>query len=164
MKIISFFTTQPIYFLKVIGGALLTLVCLVVAALVLIGLTRPSPGQSAPVTAILNIIEAPTSTSHSSETPTPSAFTTASPPPPSVGILVGAFVQVSGTGGGGLRLRSDPGLNSRINLLASEAEVFRADGGPLELDGYTWWYLVGPFDPTRNGWAVSNYLVVVQEP
>jgi len=49
-------------------------------------------------------------------------------------------------------------------LLGSEAEVFRVQDGPREVDGYTWWYLVGPFDETRRGWAVANYLQIVQNP
>ena len=48
--------------------------------------------------------------------------------------------------------------------MASEAEIFIVKDGPIEADGYTWWYLLGPFDETRNGWAVSNYLVLAQNP
>jgi hypothetical protein len=79
-------------------------------------------------------------------------------------IAIGAHVQIQGTGGDGLRLRSEPGLNGEILLLGSESEVFRVADGPVDTDGYTWWHLVGPFDETRQGWAVSNYLVVVQNP
>ncbi len=44
-------------------------------------------------------------------------------------------------------------------LLGTEAEVFKVEDGPMEADGYTWWYLVGPFDPDRKGWGVADYLV-----
>jgi hypothetical protein len=32
------------------------------------------------------------------------------------------------------------------------------EDGPQEVDDFTWWYLVAPFDETRSGWAVANYL------
>jgi hypothetical protein len=38
------------------------------------------------------------------------------------------------------------------------------EDGPKDVDGFTWWYLVGPYDASRRGWAVSNYLSVVQNP
>jgi hypothetical protein len=63
-----------------------------------------------------------------------------------------------------LRLRDQPGLNSEIRMVVSEAEVFLVQEGPVDLDGYLWWRLVGPFDDTRQGWAVSNYLNLVQNP
>jgi hypothetical protein len=49
-------------------------------------------------------------------------------------------------------------------MLGAEAEVFQVSDGPREIDGYTWWYLVGPYDESRRGWAVANYLSVVQNP
>jgi hypothetical protein len=77
---------------------------------------------------------------------------------------IGAFVEITGTGGDGLRLRAEPGLDSDVRMLGGEAEVFQIRDGPREADGYTWWYLVALIDETRNGWAVSNYLAVVQNP
>ena len=79
-------------------------------------------------------------------------------------IAVGAYVQISGTGGDGLRLRTDPGLDSEVRILGAESEVFQVEDGPKDVDGFTWWYLVGPYDASRRGWAVSNYLSVVQNP
>ena len=84
-------------------------------------------------------------------------------PPPGV-IAIGAYVQVTGTGVDGLRLRDEPGLDGQIQLLGSEAEVFLVLDGPREADNYTWWYLVGPYDESRKGWAVENYLSLVQNP
>jgi hypothetical protein len=150
--------------MRVIGWVLLTTFCLVIASLGVIGITRSGDPQSIPVTAVLNVIEASLNTSTPLDTPTQAIQGQTPLPPPSENIALGAFVQVSGTGGDGLRLREKAGLSSQVKLLASEAEVFRVDGGPIDLDGYTWWYLVGPFDAARTGWAVSNYLVVVQNP
>ena len=86
------------------------------------------------------------------------------PFPPAGVIATGAYVQITGTGGDGLRLRTEPGLNADVRILGAEAEVFLVQDGPRQVDGYTWWYLVGPYDSTRRGWAVSNYLAVVQNP
>jgi hypothetical protein len=79
-------------------------------------------------------------------------------------VAKGGFVQVIGTGGDGLRLRSEPGLNGEIRYLGLESEIFRVDDGPTMLDGYTWWLLVAPYDETVRGWAVSNYLKSVPNP
>ncbi len=73
-------------------------------------------------------------------------------------------MQVVGTGGTGLRLRDEAGLNGKVNTLGGEAEVFQVKDGPKDLDGYTWWYLVGPYDANRRGWAVANYLKIIQNP
>ncbi|HZD55175.1 MAG TPA: hypothetical protein VE136_00510, partial [Anaerolineales bacterium] len=83
---------------------------------------------------------------------------------PSGEVAIGAYVQITGTGGDGLRLRTGPGLSNEVRFLGLESEVFEVRDGPQEADGYTWWYLVAPFDETRNGWAVSGFLSVVQNP
>jgi hypothetical protein len=58
----------------------------------------------------------------------------------------------------------DPDLDSQVRLLGEESEIFRVQDGPSQKGDYTWWYLVGPYDEARRGWAVSNYLEVVQGP
>jgi hypothetical protein len=150
----------------VIGGAVFFASCLFFVLLSILWLTRSPSSSDGLSTAVLNIIEAPEATDTSKElyplaSPTPSD---ALPSPPAGEISVGAYVQILGTGGAGLRLRSEPGLNGQVLLLGSEAEVFEVKDGPVEMDGYTWWYLVGPFDETRRGWAVANYLNIVQNP
>jgi hypothetical protein len=42
-----------------------------------------------------------------------------------------------------------------------DAEVFEVKEGPKEADGFTWWYLVAPYDTNRSGWAASKFLTVV---
>jgi len=79
-------------------------------------------------------------------------------------IAVGSFVQVNGTGTVGLRLRDNPGLDSKTQFLGMDDEVFRITEGPREADGYTWWYLVAPYDEQRKGWAVANYLSAIANP
>lgn len=86
------------------------------------------------------------------------------PPLPQETFQVGQLVAVFGTGGDSLRLRTQPGLTSTIGFLVVEHEVFEVRGGPQEEDGYTWWYLVNPYDPTKSGWAVANYLRAIENP
>ncbi len=80
------------------------------------------------------------------------------------GIGVGIFVQISGTGGDGLRLRSGPGKDNPPRFLGYEAEVFRVKDGPKLADGLTWWFLEAPYDPGRSGWAAAQFLAVVAPP
>lgn len=123
---------------------------------------RPEPEQPAEATAVLFIIPAPSGTPLASSvlpTATPTIVPAVSGPP----IFIGAYVQVSGTGVDGLRIRSDPGLQSQIQFVAIEAEVFQIIDGPREADGYTWWYLQAPYDTGVKGWAVANYLAVIQQ-
>jgi len=61
-------------------------------------------------------------------------------------------------------LRSEPGLKGTVRFLGLEAEVFQVYDGPQQADGYTWWFLVAPYDANVQGWAVANYLNVVQNP
>ena len=151
-----------------------TILAGIVFACLLTGLTvlvitvmRPEAKTHPAGTALLQVIAAPTdtpvlSTALPSATPTPEPGT---PLPPAEGVIaVGAFVQIQGTGADGLRLRSDPGLQGKILFVAIEAEVFRVDQGPHDADGYTWWHLVAPYDEKVQGWAVSNYLGIVQNP
>jgi hypothetical protein len=145
----------------IIIGALATASLLVMLCVGLAWVTRPS--GAAPATAILNIIAAPTLTYPPTQvvSGTQQAAGTAFPSPPPGVIALGAFVQVTGTGGSGLRLREAPELNGKVLILAGEAEVFRVEDGPKDADGYTWWYLVGPYDKERKGWGVVNYLQAV---
>jgi hypothetical protein len=146
----------------IIVGSLFFGVALLVFVIILLVLTRPAPVTAGlPPTAVITVIAVPTATPApptntpaGPETPTPSA----APLPEPGEVSLGALVQIAGTGGDGLRLRVEPGLDSQVRLLGLESEVFQVRDGPREVDGFTWWYLVAPFDETRNGWAVSNYL------
>lgn len=139
------------------------------ATTLLVILTRPTPQPRAPATAVMNVIAAPSATPLV-PTAAPSLTPTVTPtalvlPTPLPGVIsVGAYVQVSGTGTDGLRLRAEPGLNGEVRLLGMDAEVFQVVDGPREVDGYTWWQLKALLDEKRRGWAVANYLGLVQNP
>jgi hypothetical protein len=79
-------------------------------------------------------------------------------------VSVGGYVQISGTDGQGLRLRTGPGTGNEPRFLGMDSEVFLVKEGPEEADGFTWWYLEAPYDPARSGWAASAYLTVVNNP
>jgi hypothetical protein len=153
----------------VVIGSLLLAMIFSCATLSFLWFTRPGSLAQPPATAVLDVIVAPTFTPLPLPTApawTPTAVITSSvPPPPAPGtIALGNYVQIKGTGGDGLRLRSKAGLKGDVLILGTEAEVFLVKDGPTDSDGFTWWYLVGPYDSSRQGWGVANYLSVVQNP
>ncbi len=121
-------------------------------------LLKPASVGPAPTAAII-VIPAPSSTA----TPDLALATPTGTPPPEVtgGIAVGMYVQIIGTNGEGLRLRTGPGITNEPRFLGMDAEVFKVQEGPKIADGYTWWYLVAPYDENRSGWAASDYLGLV---
>jgi len=153
--------------LKVVGCSIALAIGLSVCTLSTFWATRQELSPEQQATAVMNLIKAPTPTQPlPTASPTTSLTPTAGiPPPPPLGaIAIDDYVQVTGTGGDGLRFRQEPGLGAQIMFLGAEAEIFKVADGPREVDGFTWWYLVGPYDENRAGWVVSNYLVVVQNP
>lgn len=114
--------------------------------------------------AVLTVIPASTSTPSESgnnnfQTPTNNEGEI-----PTDGISLENYVQISNTEGDGLKLRSGPGINSPARFLGKEAEVFQVKDGPRISDGFTWWFLVTPYDEHRSGWAASTYLSVIASP
>lgn len=151
--------------LRVIAGAFIVACCLLLATLGLLFATRASSPVAAQSTAVMHRIPAESPVAPGQVSPGSPNLTQTPPPSPPPGVIaVGAYVQITGTAGAGLRFRDKPGLEAPVLLLGAEAEVFRVEEGPQEIDGYVWWYLVGPYDPARRGWAVANYLEVVQNP
>lgn len=125
-------------------------------------LLRPGQPAGSP-TAVFTVITAPTSTA------APAGGLLPSPTATNTGLIVGGigvgmYVQISGTEGDGLRLRSSPGTDASPLFLGREAEVFKVTDGPREASGYTWWFLAAPYDENRSGWAAADFLTVVAEP
>ncbi len=143
------------------GGALLVAACLLAATFLAINWIRPrQSGEAGFVPADLTVI--PPSTLTPSPVPTPTPAGTASPDAGK--IAIGAYVQITGTEGQGLRIRSAPGLSSDTVFRGEEAETFKVTDGPQQADGYTWWHVVAPYDETRAGWAAADFLAVVPAP
>lgn len=148
---------------QVIAGAFVIGLALTCISLSFLFSTRRVEPALVVGTAFLYVTEASTITP---TLPPEAVIPTAEPSSAASGdsIRLEAYVQISGTGGTGLRLRSEPGLNGSVLVLGGDGEVFVVKDGPRQVDGYEWWYLVGPYDEKRAGWAVANYLLVVQNP
>ena len=146
----------------VLLGAVLLAGLLTLVTFIAIGWTQtPQPADVGFVPADLTMIPAPTLTSNAPPTATPNPF---APTPVPTGIAIGNYVQISGTEGQGLRIRSEPGLDGEFVFLGFDSEVFVVQDGPRVVDGYTWWYLVAPYDETRVGWAASDFLTYIPAP
>ena len=155
-------TVQQLFNKWVILGALLLTGFLLLITAISIGITtarQTSDVGFAP--ADVTIIPAPTSTSGAPPTPTIDPF---APTPAPTGIALGNYVQITGTNGEGLRIRAEPGLNGNPEFLGYDSEVFIIQDGPRSVDGYTWWYLVAPYDETRAGWAAADFLAYIPPP
>jgi hypothetical protein len=135
---------------------ILIMLCLITILIFLI--TKPAETPSADPTSVILVIPAPTLTLTMEKlielSPTPMAASRG-------GIAVGSFVQIAGTEGSGLRLRAGPGINYSADFVGMDAEVFEVKDGPVDADGYIWWYLVAPYDTSRSGWAASQYLTII---
>jgi hypothetical protein len=147
---------------RVILGAFLIAGLLLLITALSIGFdSTPRSSDVGFAPANLTVIAAPTVTSNAPPTPTIDPF---APTPVPTGIAIGNYVQISGTDGEGLRIRSEPGLNSESAFLGFDSEVFIVQDGPVVLDGYVWWYLVAPYDETRTGWAAADFLSYIPSP
>jgi hypothetical protein len=157
-------TEQPqrsrLTYLVVFGLAILFVILLFGVLYLLLQIAFPAHSPLPAPPAAITVIAAP------SATIIPMATMTAGPTPtftpvPSGSMGIGAYIQISGTGGDGLRLRARPGKSFDPVFLGGESEVFKVTDGPKQADGFTWWFLVAPYDDQRKGWAVENYLSVV---
>lgn len=152
---------------SVLGALAVLALLLVIWGLVLRTLAQPTQAPQPEPTAVIQVIVAPTPTP--TLLPTAAVVTlapTAVKPPLSTPVAnaemkAGDYVQISGTGGDGLRIRSGPGRQNASLFLGMESEVFQVIDGPKEADGFIWWNLAAPYDANRKGWAASNYLTVI---
>jgi hypothetical protein len=152
---------------KVIFGAIVFALCVFTVLLGILWSTKAKTLSQEPATALLNVIEAPTETEPApamTVTPTINPLSSQETQLPGGEISVGDYVQVSGTGGEGLRLHATAGVSSKVDYIAIDSEVFLVKDGPIDADGYTWWLLQDPFTENGVGWGVVNYLSVVQNP
>lgn len=146
----------------VILGAFFFAGLLLLITAISIGFTSPlQPADVGFAPANLTVIPASTATSNAPPTPTIDPF---APTPVPTGVAIGNYVQITGTDGEGLRIRSEPGLNGNPDFLGFDSEVFVVRDGPVALDGYIWWYLVAPYDETRAGWAAADFLSYIPSP
>lgn len=153
--------------LKVILGGIAFALFIFAMLLGLLWAARAKTTIQAPATALLNIIQASTATPPVpavTQIPTLENFATQEVPAPGEEINIGDYVQVSGTGGEGLRLHASAGVGSKVDYIAIDSEVFLVKDGPIDADRYRWWQLQDPFNGNAVGWGVGDYLSVVQNP
>ncbi|MGD8996721.1 MAG: SH3 domain-containing protein [Anaerolineae bacterium] len=109
----------------------------------------PSPAATPSLT--------PTETTPVDELPDPTPTT-------SPEIAIGHYVEIAGTDGYGLSLRSGPGANYARMDVASEGETFIVVEGPTTAGGSPWWKIRDPENEERAYWAIGNYLRPVDHP
>ncbi len=150
--------------LRAIGGAIFIAMVALLVTLIWMELSAPPP-TSGDVVALLTVIPAPSGTPLPPLTPTidPNAPTLTPTLAPGQ-IAIGSYVQIKGTDGLGLRIRSAPGLAGAQLFLGFDAEVFVVKDGPRQVDGYTWYNLVAPYDANRAGWAASDFFTIIPPP
>ncbi|NPV76847.1 MAG: SH3 domain-containing protein [Anaerolineae bacterium] len=145
----------------VLVGAGLVSVALMMVWAVFSWLSGVKENNTVSPTAVLLIIQAPTITPTQLPSPTPDVNATQQALEEAGKIHVGGYVQITGTGRDGLRLRAGPGLRQPLLSLGYDSEVFEVRDGPEDVDGLVWWYLVAPYDDSRSGWAAADYLSAV---
>ncbi len=94
-----------------------------------------------------------------SPTTTKKVTTTSTRPPMAQAIKIGVKVKVANTGGAGLGIRTEPGINAAKRGAVRDNTVLDVIGGPRTADGLTWWQVR---TGNLSGWAAEKYLVVTK--
>jgi hypothetical protein len=149
---------------RVLVGTIVIAILALIATCIVLEWFAPA-AASGNVVALLTVIPAPTGTPLPPPTPTvdlnaPTVTPTLAPGQ----IAIGSYVQIKGTDGIGLRIRSAPGLSGNSLFIAFDSEVFVVKAGPRQVDGYTWYSLAAPNDETRTGWAASEFFTIISPP
>lgn len=79
--------------------------------------------------------------------------------PTPIAISIGATVIVNVDS---LNIREDAGISQTRVTTAVNGDRFTVIDGPKDADNYTWWKIQDTADPTREGWAVADYLDVAR--
>lgn len=78
-------------------------------------------------------------------------------------LAVGISVIVAGVDGDELNIRDTAGvLGTNVLFRFPEGTLLTVVDGPTQADGFTWWRIQNASIPSQVGWAVSNYLQVVE--
>jgi hypothetical protein len=149
---------------RVFVGAVLVAVILLGLTFAWMAFSAPPQPDPAALMAVMTVIPAPTGTPAPAVSAVDPYAPTLTPTLAPGQLVIGVYVQIVGTEGQGLRIRSTPGLSGAQQFMGFDAEVFRIQDGPREVDGYTWWYLVSNYDDGRAGWAASNFLEFIPSP
>lgn len=124
-----------------------------------------APSQLDEPAAIVKVIEAPTSTPFLLPIFEPTSLPGSQPGNgQNNGIYIGGYAQITGTSGDGLSIRSAPGRSNSIQFIGLDSELFKVVDGPVDNEGFIWWKVEAPYDSSRTGWCVQDYLSVVISP
>jgi hypothetical protein len=146
----------------VIAGSILVAAVLLLALVAYLYFLPPPDDYGTEPTASIYVIEGPTATLIP-PTLTPAPPATATPEiVTDTKINIGSLVQIFGTDGEGLNLRSEPNTSAPIQFLGYDLELFEVVDGPVQAEGYWWWFLETPVEKTRSGWAVELYLDLIE--
>ena len=74
---------------------------------------------------------------------------------------VGIKVEISGTGGDGLRMRESPYMDSEVLYLAHEGEDCIIVEGPQIEENLIWWKIQSLEEETKSGWSVQTYMTTI---
>ncbi len=149
--------------LSIAGGILFAVVLIGAAYLIFRSQTERAEPTQAASEYLVTLLPAPTETPTTlipTVLPTPTRQEVSILPPGT--IVQGVYVKVVGTEGLGLRMRSSASTSGEINFLAMDDEAFKIIDGPIVKDGYTWWQCEALLDKTRSGWAVEEFLQVLE--
>jgi len=145
--------------LKIIIGGLITAIIISLLGLLFFSILFPK-NLDIPVSTP-EFLTIPAATLTPSDQP---AFKSTVKPSTNSKFQLGMYVQIGGTGNGGLRFHSSPSLNSETLFVGMDNEVLKVMDGPKQSDGHVWWYLTAPYDQNRSGWAVEDFLIVFNTP
>jgi len=150
---------------RVLAGAVGVALLLLILTFGWVEWSAPPAPDASGLLAVVTVIPMPTLTPAPAASPTLDPYAPAPTSTPAFGQLgVGSVVQISGTQGQGLRIRSDPGLNGKQLFLGFDTEAYTVLDGPRNVDGYDWYYLAAINDQTRTGWAASSFLTIIPKP
>ncbi len=155
----------PPWWMFLIVAAVVLVITGAIWGFILLGNISAVAVSDGPTPTLVFVVITATPTTETSEPAAPPAVQaapeqpviTATPAPQP--IAVGSTVIVIGTEQAGLSVREGAGVAFPIFLIAVDGEIFNVVGGPAEADGFTWWNISDPADPTRTGWAAGAFLV-----
>jgi len=144
--------------------SILIAIALIIGIFGLMMLIPQNPQNDSQI-AEVRVIEAPTSTPFLLPTFIPTVLPGSTAGDGQIGgFFVGAYAQITGTSGDGLSIRSAPGRSNSIIFIGLDSELFKVVDGPVENEGFVWWKVEAPYDSSRTGWCVQDYLSIVISP
>jgi uncharacterized hydrophobic protein (TIGR00271 family) len=118
-----------------------------------------TPLPDATATATPSVTPSPTATPTSTPTDTPTATPTFTPTPtdtPTPTPTPVSYAVVSGTGGRGVKVHREPGLDTPVITAISEGTVVQLGEGRAEVDDLGWLEVI--LADGREGWVAERYL------